>query len=118
MSFNDIWNSEEFFTFFMFGIAVVGIAIIIVSIVKYNNSKTTSNYNRDFLTSNEKTSTKICRNCGCYISPSASTCSNCGTATKAKMPITSASNEWRCPKCGRVNQNYVGTCGCGQFKPK
>ena len=28
------------------------------------------------------------------------------------------SNEWTCPKCGRINQNYVGTCGCGEVKPK
>ena len=28
------------------------------------------------------------------------------------------SGEWKCPKCGRVNQNYVGTCGCGEIKPK
>ena len=27
------------------------------------------------------------------------------------------SGEWKCPKCGRVNQNYVGTCGCGEIKP-
>ncbi len=26
-------------------------------------------------------------------------------------------NEWKCPNCGRVNQNYVGTCGCGTKKP-
>ena len=26
------------------------------------------------------------------------------------------SNEWKCSKCGAVNQNYVGTCGCGQTK--
>ena len=26
-------------------------------------------------------------------------------------------NSWKCPSCGRVNQNYVGTCGCGQLKP-
>ncbi|MDO4419496.1 MAG: hypothetical protein Q4B92_03940 [Ruminococcus sp.] len=29
-----------------------------------------------------------------------------------------ATGEWKCPKCGKVNQNYVGTCGCGQIKPK
>ena len=27
-------------------------------------------------------------------------------------------NEWKCPQCGKINQNYVGTCGCGQGKPK
>ncbi len=26
-------------------------------------------------------------------------------------------NEWKCPKCGKINQNYVGTCGCGEIKP-
>ena len=23
----------------------------------------------------------------------------------------------KCPKCGKINQNYVGTCGCGTRKP-
>ena len=27
-------------------------------------------------------------------------------------------NEWKCPNCGKINQNYVGTCGCGEGKPK
>ena len=22
----------------------------------------------------------------------------------------------QCPKCGKINQNYVGTCGCGENK--
>ncbi len=26
-------------------------------------------------------------------------------------------NEWKCPRCGKINQNYVGTCGCGEGKP-
>ena len=26
-------------------------------------------------------------------------------------------NEWKCPGCGKINQNYVGTCGCGERKP-
>lgn len=29
-----------------------------------------------------------------------------------------AADEWKCPKCDKVNQNYVGTCGCGEIKPK
>ena len=28
-----------------------------------------------------------------------------------------SANEWKCPACGTVNQNYVGTCGCGARKP-
>ena len=27
-------------------------------------------------------------------------------------------HEWKCPSCGKINQNYVGTCGCGEAKPK
>ncbi|MGN1111634.1 MAG: zinc-ribbon domain-containing protein [Acutalibacteraceae bacterium] len=27
-------------------------------------------------------------------------------------------NEWLCPKCGKINVNYVGTCGCGEVKPR
>lgn len=23
-------------------------------------------------------------------------------------------NSWKCPKCGRVNNSYTGTCACGQ----
>lgn len=31
---------------------------------------------------------------------------------------TQGIGEWVCSKCGKTNQNYVGTCGCGQVKPK
>lgn len=24
----------------------------------------------------------------------------------------------KCPNCGKINQNYVGSCGCGAPKPK
>lgn len=26
-------------------------------------------------------------------------------------------NVWKCPNCGKINQNYVGSCGCGEIKP-
>ena len=29
-----------------------------------------------------------------------------------------AAGEWKCPKCGKINKNYVGTCGCGEEKPR
>ncbi len=28
------------------------------------------------------------------------------------------SNNWECPKCGKINPNYTGTCGCGASKPQ
>ena len=29
-----------------------------------------------------------------------------------------SADEWKCPKCGKINKNYVGTCGCGEEKPR
>lgn len=37
---------------------------------------------------------------------------------QSKLKKEPSENEWKCPKCGRINQNYVGTCGCGEVKPK
>lgn len=34
---------------------------------------------------------------------------------KAKKEPTT--DEWKCPKCGKINANYVGSCGCGTTKP-
>lgn len=28
-----------------------------------------------------------------------------------------SAGEWKCSQCGRINQNYTGTCGCGQQRP-
>lgn len=25
-------------------------------------------------------------------------------------------NAWKCPKCGRMNPSYTGTCACGYYK--
>lgn len=32
-------------------------------------------------------------------------------------PAAPGKDEWVCSQCGKVNQNYVGTCGCGKEKP-
>lgn len=34
-----------------------------------------------------------------------------------RAPENSVTNEWVCPKCGKHNADYVGTCGCGTVKP-
>lgn len=28
-----------------------------------------------------------------------------------------SSNQWQCPDCKKINESYVGTCGCGKTKP-
>lgn len=28
-----------------------------------------------------------------------------------------SSTKWQCPACKKINENYVGTCGCGESKP-
>lgn len=33
-----------------------------------------------------------------------------GISANANIP---KSGEWKCNKCGKINPNYVGTCGCG-----
>lgn len=44
--------------------------------------------------------------------------SNSATApTATAAPVTPSNDEWKCPNCGKINQNYTGTCGCGQQRP-
>ena len=45
-------------------------------------------------------------------------CEKCGTRkVELKAKATVNSNEWKCPNCGTIHQNYIGTCGCGERKP-
>lgn len=39
-------------------------------------------------------------------------------SNESPNPQTPQVNEWKSPKCGRINQNYTGTCGCGEPKPE
>lgn len=43
--------------------------------------------------------------------------SSADSSQRAPQSAEPAFNEWKCPKCGAINQNYVGTCGCGERKP-
>lgn len=61
-----------------------------------------------------------CKKCGSSWSNSTAFCCSCGEKKPACAPAKEnlpTENEWKCPTCGRLNMNYVGTCGCGQVKP-
>lgn len=40
--------------------------------------------------------------------------------TKQSTPIQQSkpNDSWYCPRCGKLNQGYVGSCSCGATKPK
>ena len=59
---------------------------------------------------------KTCSNCGASVSASSSICSCCGHSFS--KPVTLSKNEWYCTRCGRTNSKYVGTCACGNVRPK
>ncbi|MBQ1517155.1 MAG: hypothetical protein IIZ46_03015 [Clostridia bacterium] len=44
-------------------------------------------------------------------------CKN-GTPAQRKYVEASEFDEWTCPQCGNVNQEYVGVCACGRRKPR
>lgn len=58
----------------------------------------------------------ICSKCGTANPGSSRFCSNCSNRLQSP-PVQAANSQWKCPNCGRINQDYVGTCGCGQVKP-
>ena len=41
-----------------------------------------------------------------------------GTPAQRKYVEASEFDEWTCPQCGKVNQEYVGVCACGRRKPR
>lgn len=65
-------------------------------------------------TSHKITGYRICDNCGSRVSASSRVCNCCGqTFSHVRQNFCS---EWKCPSCGRVNAEYVGTCACGKRK--
>ena len=41
-----------------------------------------------------------------------------GTPAQRKYVEASEFDEWTCPQCGKVNQEYVAICACGRRKPR
>ena len=76
--------------------------------------------------SNQRNSSWHCQKCGAYNDGTSLYCARCscekpyvitGNSNKINKSVHRA-DVWICPNCGRENQNYVGSCGCGEVKPK
>lgn len=92
---------------------IVGILLIVVGVIINNtNSHHTNTYNNT--PDSTYAGTWLCK-CGTRNSNYYSMCSNCNSR-KANL-VSNGSQPWLCPKCNRLNEHYVGTCGCGQTKP-
>lgn len=90
------YNSKKYLWLpFFFGL--VGYLLVIALPVKNNSGTTIINNDVDNM---DKQPTNIINN------------------NYNKIDNQSTKEEWKCPQCGRINSNYVGTCGCGQTKPR
>lgn len=39
-------------------------------------------------------------------------------ASRKHLYTQNGNTTWKCSRCGKINQHYVGTCGCGEVRPK
>ena len=58
-----------------------------------------------------------CPNCGEINTTKNEYCFKCHQRLSKSPLQNTTSNKWYCPVCGKENQGYVGTCGCGTRKP-
>lgn len=101
--FGDLYSKEKTIT--MFSLAIwIGISIGAAIAVNIGKKKIFEYFTEPSETINQSTSNNCC-------TPGSSIFreSNAAVATPSK-------GEWKCQKCGKINSNYVGTCGCGQLK--
>lgn len=110
-------NAVEFFDVLFWFFVIAGIIMVLLGIIFLCSSsnqkeKASQNYNNN----NSEMFIK-CPNCGEENGSNNEYCYKCKTLLR-KSSVTQSTNSWICPKCGKINQNYVGTCGCGETKPK
>lgn len=107
-----------FWIFLLAGIVLLITGIAILSVKDNNETKTDNKSDR------VKYSESLfirCQSCGEENGKTSTRCYKCGASlipkSKERKPDLNA-GEWFCPKCGKINAGYVGTCGCGEAKPR
>lgn len=100
-----------FWLFLIIGIVLV-IAGIAICCVQSEDNTNTQNVDNG-------TCFIKCPKCGELNGKNNTQCYKCKAKISAE-PInpSTTSNEWICPNCGSKNSSYVGTCGCGEVRPK
>lgn len=125
MSINTMKEAESFHRLLIIGTIAffVGLVLTLVGRNKYQKNQYIATESASFgeklsSISAENDSKWCCKHCGQWNEKSLTICLNCGEkkAVKSTPNKSVAANEWKCSKCGKINQNYVGTCGCGQTK--
>lgn len=106
------WGEIYDILFWLF--LIIGIVLIITAIAVYSIQSEDNNTNVD----NSNCFIK-CPKCGETNGKHNAQCYKCKAKLSAN-PINQAmdTSEWVCPKCGKTNSYYVGTCGCGEVKPR
>ncbi|MEE3439454.1 MULTISPECIES: zinc ribbon domain-containing protein [Ruminococcus] len=117
-------KAVEMYSTLFYIFIVLGIIFLILSIVMFcageSSKSENTNVNSEENAEKDKPRFIACPKCGELNSSNNTKCFKCKTdlIEIINKKETKTSNVWICPKCGRENQNYVGTCGCGEVKPK
>lgn len=114
------WYSFLFYVFIVVGIIFLIAAIVMFCVGESSNDDSTSSQNDKTSKNSDKPRFIACPKCGELNSSNNTKCFKCKTDLTEiiNKKETKTSDVWICPKCGRTNQNYVGTCGCGEVKPR
>lgn len=106
-------ESYEKLTLLFWGILILGIFLIILGIC-LSGSKSKEQIDNP---KQPPSHLIVCPNCGEANGKNNDYCFSCKSPLKIEEDKQD-NNSWKCKKCGKTNQNYVGTCGCGEVKPR
>lgn len=93
---------------------ITGTILLIYAIYSFATSKESAVSASD---TSQSTMFVDCPNCGEANTVKNEYCFKCHQSLSNRPLSHTTGNKWYCPTCGKENQSYVGTCGCGTRKP-